>query len=105
MALHRLEGMEERLQQAISRSKEIFAAINKLPGFKIAALDGGTNIYSLQLPSGFGIQKFREYLASTYFIRMPGPDNKGMVRLYVNETLLYRDTDFIINALNDAAGR
>src|SRR5678815_121641 len=42
MALHRLDGIEERLKEAIRRSKEIFASLNDM-GIKITELDGGTN--------------------------------------------------------------
>ena len=49
MALHRLEGLEERLQEAIKRSTKIFASLNKIKGVRINALDDGTNIYELSL--------------------------------------------------------
>ena len=40
MALHRLEGVEERLNDAIKRSKEIFSSLNQIPGFKISGIRG-----------------------------------------------------------------
>jgi threonine aldolase len=102
MALHRLEGMEDRLQQAISRFKEIMNSLNQLPGFKISALDNGTNIYSMQMPAGIVVKKFGETMAQKFFIRMAPPDDKGIWKITVNETLLYRDTAFIVNAFKDS---
>src|SRR6187401_1458182 len=103
MAVHRLEGMEERLQQAIGRFREIMNSINQLPGFKISALDGGTNIYAMQLPAGIVVNKFGETMGQKYFIRLSPPDNKGNWKITVNETLLYRDASYIINAFKEAA--
>ena len=94
MAVHRMEGMEERLQQAIKRSSEIFASLNK-----INALDGGTNIYEMSLPPGTNIQKLAEQLSSNYFIRIiPRAGANGTAKITVNETLLYRDPGFIVDA-------
>ncbi|TMI64762.1 MAG: aminotransferase class I/II-fold pyridoxal phosphate-dependent enzyme [Bacteroidetes bacterium] len=102
MAVHRLEGMEDRLQQAITRFKEIMNSINQLPGFKISALDGGTNIYAMQLPASIVINKFGETMGQKYFIRLSPPDSKGNWKITVNETLLYRDTSFIVNAFKES---
>jgi threonine aldolase len=44
MALHRLEGVETRLKAAVAQSRELFEALNKIPGIKISALNSGTNI-------------------------------------------------------------
>jgi threonine aldolase len=101
MAVHRLDGIEERLQEAIKRSKQIFAALNEIPGVKIASLEGGTNIYSMKFPTGIVGQKFTETLNS-YFIRIPRPNENGESKISVNETLLYREPKYIIDALKDA---
>jgi threonine aldolase len=99
MAVHRLEGMEERLQEAIKRSAEIFESLNKIKGIKINALDGGTNIYNMSLPAGMDVQKLADHLASKYFIRINSrADANGNIKITVNETLLYQDTKYIIDA-------
>lgn len=102
MALHRLEGLEERLQEAIKRSAEIFASLSQVPGIKINALEGGTNIYNMHIPSGITVQKFGEHLGKKYFIAIPRPDKNGDMKITVNETLLYRDTKYIVEAFKDA---
>ncbi len=99
MALHRLEGTEDRLKQAIKRSEEIFSSLNKLPGVKVEALDGGTNIYYMKLPAGIDGKKFSEELISKYFIAIRRPNTNGELKIAVNETLLYRDAKYIVDAM------
>lgn len=102
MAVHRLEGIEERLRQAIKRSAEIFSLLNKINGVKVNALDGGTNIYEMSLPAGMNVQKLAEQLSEKYFIRIiPHAGTNGNIRITVNETLLYRDPKYITDAFKE----
>jgi len=104
MASYKLDGIEERLQEAIKRSKEIFASLNQIPGVKISPLDGGTNIYSMTFPNGVQGQKFGESL-NGYFIRMPRPNENSEAKISVNETLLYREPKYIIDAIKDSINK
>ena len=101
MASYKLEGIGERLQEAIKRSKEIFSGLNQIPGVKVSPLDGGTNIYNMKFPAGLQGPKFVETLNS-YFIRIPRPDANGDSKISVNETLLYREPKYITDALREA---
>ena len=101
MASYKLEGIGERLQEAIKRSKEIFSALNQIPGVKVSQLDGGTNIYNMKFPAGLQGPKFVETVNS-YSIRIPRPDANGDSKISVNETLLYREPKYIIDALREA---
>lgn len=97
MALHRLEGFENRLLEAKERSSQIFSALNKMPGITIAQIPGGTNIYSLRLASNIDGKRLQEGLYRNQNIRLPINDkNEG--RITVNETLLYEDAGYIIDA-------
>lgn len=100
MASYKLDTIEEKLKDAIKRSKVIFSALSRL-GIKVSALDGGTNIYNVKFPEGINGQKFSEALNS-YFIRMPRPDPNRDAKLSVNETLLYREPKYIIDAIKDS---
>lgn len=102
MALHRLEGMENRLQNARTRSSEIFAALNLLGGIKINALEGGTNIYSLVLDKKIDGKLFAQTLNTKYGIRMPLPGTNNESKISVNETLLYKNSADIIAAFKNA---
>ncbi|HYH15641.1 MAG TPA: aminotransferase class I/II-fold pyridoxal phosphate-dependent enzyme, partial [Flavisolibacter sp.] len=103
MALHRLEGFETRLQEAIKRATAIFAALNKIPGFKVSHLDNGTNIYALELDPKLDGKKLQETLNKQFNIRMAPPSQKGQAPLFVNETLLYQSADAIVAAFKDSA--
>lgn len=98
MALYRLEGFEIRLQHAVKMSNEIFNELNKLPGIKIKALEGGTNIYNFELGKEIDGKKMQQTLNKDFNIRMPRPNDKNETQLTVNETLLYQDAAYIINA-------
>lgn len=101
MALHRLDAAETRLQNARARAAELFDALNKLPGIQIKALEGGTNIYQLQLGKAIDGKKLQANLRIA-FIRMGMPDAGNKVLISVNETLLYRDADYVVNAFKKA---
>lgn len=102
MALHRMEGFETRLKDAIKVSTEIFSAINKISGIRITPLQGGTNIYSLELSKEIDGKKMQEKLNKKYNIRIPRPDKDNHFLLTVNETLLYQSTGYIINAFKES---
>jgi threonine aldolase len=103
MASYKLDTMEEKLREAIKRSKEIFAALAQI-GIKVSALDGGTNIHNIKVPAGINIQKFGETL-NNLFIRIPRPDANGDAKITVNETLLYREPKYIIDAFKESLNK
>ncbi len=102
MALHRLDGVEVRLNNAVKRSAEIFAALNKLPGVNISELDGGTNIYQLELAKQIDGKKMQELLNKQFQVRIPGINDKNQTQLTVNETLLFREAAYLVNAFSVA---
>lgn len=101
MALHRLEGIESRLQKTIKNSEEIFTSLNEMPNIKINPIDGGTNIYILKLSPPVNGKKMKDILA-TQGILVGNPNNSNEIRITVNETLLYKDTRVIIDSFNNA---
>lgn len=98
MALYRLEGLEARLQDAIKMANEIFPELNKIPGVSINAFPGGTNIYNLNLSKQIDGKKMQQTLRNKFSIVMPPPDENNHGRVTVNETLLYQNSGYIINA-------
>jgi threonine aldolase len=98
MALYRLEGFEARLQNAIKLSVEIFDELNKLPGIVIKPVEGGTNIYNISLGKEIDGKKLQQTLGKEFNIRIPRPNDKNQTQLTVNETLLYQNAAYIINA-------
>lgn len=98
MALHRLEGMEKRLKEAIQRAGVIFAEMNKIPGIIISPLQGGTNIYSMKLSAAIDGKKLVEKLRKEHQILMPRLLDGNQMLITVNETLLNQSTDKLISA-------
>jgi threonine aldolase len=98
MALHRLEGIEDRLKRTISLWEQVMNELNKSGGIKINALPNGTNIYTAELSKTIDGRKFQQTLAKDFNIRMPPPDKDNRVYMTVNETLLYREPSYIIDA-------
>jgi threonine aldolase len=104
MVLSRLEGIENRLRESIQQATTIFAGLNKLPGLKVSALEGGTNIYTLEIDQKIDGNKMQQQLNKEFNIRIPPPGDKHKTILTVNETILYRDAAYIINAFKTCAG-
>jgi threonine aldolase len=98
MALHRLQGFETRLQNAIKVSEEIFSVLNKTGKMTITALPGGTNIFKLELAKDVDGSNLRERLSNEFNIRIGAPDDKNRFFIYVNETLLNQTQENILTA-------
>ena len=99
MALHRLEGIELRFQKAISQSKEVFAAINTIPGLNIKAIDGGSNIYTLTLAKEIDGKKLSDKLFDNFKIDINYPNDKNEIHITVNETLGNQTVGYITDAI------
>jgi len=102
MALNRIEGLESRLKTAITNANKIFTEVNKIPGINISPLEGGSNIYRLKITGSFNGSKMTQELASKYNMRMAPPNADKEIMITVNETLLYREPDWIIDAFRNA---
>jgi threonine aldolase len=98
MALYRLEQIEARFKDVVKRSNELVAGLNKLSGVNLRALEGGTNIYNLELAKGIDGKKLQESLNKEYNIRIAGFNEKNATRLTMNETLLYQSAEFVIRS-------
>lgn len=99
MALHRMEGFETRLQQAISKWNQLFPVLNEVQGIQVEALDQGTNNYLFRLDKKLGGNNVIKSLSREFGIRIPWLDEKNETHLTVNETLLYQSNEYIINSL------
>lgn len=102
MALHRLEGFEDRMRETVKRSTDLFAILNQTKELKVTALDNGTNIFMLDLDKKLDGKKFRDKLRDAYNIRIGMPNPKNQVYLMVNESLITRDTAAVADAFKEA---
>jgi threonine aldolase len=104
MALFRLEGLEARMKDVVSRSADLFAKLNKLDGIKINALEGGTNIFQMTLDPKINGAKMHERMRTEFNIQFQKPNEKNQSLLTVNETMLYQDNEYLVNAFRETMG-
>ena len=98
MALHHLDGMETRMQQARKRGEELIAQLNQLQGIKISPLQFGTNIYEMQIAKSIDIVKMGTALAKDHNIRIRRPNAEGLGQFMINESILSQDVSTMVNA-------
>lgn len=98
VALHYLENIEDRWREVIIKVNSLIAGLNKIYGITITALNNGTNIYYLKLEDGINFTQLADYLYKEHLIWIGVTNDIGMVNLYVNESLLTRDNNTLINA-------
>jgi threonine aldolase len=103
MALHQLDGLEQRLVTTREKAGRLFQALNTIPGIQVHTLPEGCNVYHLRLEKGYDGERLAKMLAEKENIRMPTPDpTDGAIHLHVNESLLLRENESIIAAFKAA---
>jgi threonine aldolase len=102
IVLSKLDTVETTIRSARQRSVEVFAGLNQIPGIKIIPLDGGSNIYDVEFGTDINARQLQERLNKNFNIRIPGANDKNRTRFTVNETLLYKDAAYVIDAFNKA---
>jgi threonine aldolase len=98
MALHYLNGIDERWQEIVRTSDYFISELNKLEGVTISALSEGSNVYNLKLAQDINHQELTDHLYSTHNISLVRVNEEGIVKFKVNETLLSRDPEEIVHA-------
>ncbi|MBK8749931.1 MAG: hypothetical protein IPM04_19540 [Saprospiraceae bacterium] len=80
MAIHRLDGFEERQKEVIVRSKELILGLNNINGLQMSMLDNGTNIHLLKLPKSIDGAKFQDKLLKEFNIKIGRPDEQNELK-------------------------
>ena len=96
IALHYLDGFEERYQKAVRGGEELLGRLEQ-KRIKVHRLEGGTNIFQLEFPSppDAGFQK----RLADRGIMIGRPPEKGPTNIQVNETILRRPAGEIADEL------
>jgi threonine aldolase len=102
IALHNLEGIEERLQTTREKAEKLFKTLHQGAGIQITPLTQGSNVFYLRLDKGYDLKTFARVLSEQHAVRIPGPEEDGASRLRVNESLLLREVDSIAAAFRAA---
>ncbi|MCL9804700.1 beta-eliminating lyase-related protein [Flavobacterium amniphilum] len=98
MALHYLNGIDQRWSQVVKTAQKLVSHLNKIEGVSIVSLQNGTNIYDLKLSNGIGLRNLAVYLYEHHNIWLGRANDKGIVKFTVNESLLTRDYNEILTA-------
>ncbi len=103
MALHYLNGIDDRFRNVVAVTRQLISELNKIEGISITNLENGTNIYDLKLAPEINSEKFTAYCFKEHNIMLRRPDKKGIVKFFVNESLLSRGPGEIPDALRNGA--
>ena len=102
MVLHHIDGFDEKLKKAITQSTALFEMINKIPGLKVSPVKNGTNIFKLEMDAKIDSAKLSKTMREKHNIILGQRRQNDPIRLMVNETLLLRDNNSIVEALKDS---
>lgn len=98
MANHYLTGINERWMEVVKRSKTLISELNRINGLTISNLENGTNIHELRMDAAIDLKKLAGYLYEEHNIWVARASEEGTVKFTVNESLLSRDTNTILDA-------
>lgn len=96
MALHSLDGISERLDQVVVSGNKLIGELNKIDGINISSIKNGTNRYELKLTNNISSKELSKKLYEDHNIWLQESET-GMVQFAVNESLLTRDLQNMVN--------
>ncbi len=102
MALHTLQGLEDRLRATREKADRLFQALNRIPGLQVHPVPEGCNVFLLRTDKGYDGKVLAKVLADKYAVRIPGPEEDGASHLHVSEGLLLREEATIVEAFRAA---
>jgi len=102
MALHKISHIEETLQQAKTKGDQLMSLMNQSANMKISKIPNGSNIFNLQLSGPVNYEKLTASLKEKDRIQIRMPDSQGIIKFFINETILKRSNESILNALTKA---
>jgi threonine aldolase len=95
-ALEALDGVEERHARVRAAGERLMAALERTPGFKVRRVANGSNLAFLEIaPERLAGLEERLQKANVRLSKL----NEGKAQLGFNESILRRDTDYLMKAL------
>ena len=104
IALHGLDGFEERFASAMAKASELFVDLNQLDGLKIEKIENGSNIFQVELDESIDHQKLMKKLSELQIVVRPAEGTESLSTLAVNTTILRRSNEEIVTAFREALG-
>ena len=102
MALHNLSSIEEKWKNIVKVADYLIVELNKIPEIKISKIENGTNIYNLVLDKNISLKKLADFLRIDDNILVGRANAEKVVKLMVNESLLSRKPNEIVDAWKKA---
>ncbi len=103
VALHGLDGFEERYRKAVRAGDEVLRRLAEKHGFEVHRFEEGTNIFHLKPPKAATSDQVSR-LAAKGIQMFPRNTAEGRLVLWVNETILRRPPEEIADELGQAFG-
>jgi len=103
VALHFVDGFEERFAAGVTASEKLIQELDELSGMRVERVQNGSNIFKLHV-EGADLARFRAGLAERD-VQVPGPAaGWSGFALKVNETLARRPVEETAQAFREALG-
>lgn len=102
MALHTLDGIDERLRMAREKADRLFAALNKIPGVHVRPVPDGCNIYLMQVDKPYDGKTLAKVLREKYGVWTASPDEDGFSRVRISEGVAAMDEQAVAAAFKAA---
>lgn len=98
MALYYLENVEARWAKVVQEATLLISGLNDIKGVKISTIEHGTNIYHLTMNASIDLKKFSSALFQKHQILLRNPDENGLIKFVVNESLFRKKPSDILSA-------
>jgi threonine aldolase len=101
MALHFLDGFQERFAAGVVAGEKLKPALNAIRGLRVEEIPNGSNVFKLYVDTGNPARLREDLLARGVQLSAPNPNFAGFA-LVVNETLARRPVSETVRAFEDA---
>jgi threonine aldolase len=100
MALHHLKDVDVRMSDARKAGTQFIEQLNATKFFTVKSVKNGTNIFEMTVTGEISPKTFLEFLMAKN-IFLSRPNQEGMFRLLINETILKRDVKTIVGIFSE----
>jgi len=102
VALHHLEGLEERLNKVRLKATDLIKSFNALNISITPAVKNNTNMFYLKFLQQVDIKKVIANLKDKHNIVLQSPNQEGIIRITINDSLLLQENEKIIGSFKEA---
>ena len=101
LALHGVEGFEQRFTQSIKKGRDLFTDLNLISGIEIKEFELGSNIFPLSFDSDIDITKMAFKLQERGIYIYPEEGSERYSQLTVNTTILRKTNEQIVQTFRE----